>query len=79
MGILTPQVPLHVNGQEFVSAGGVTGNFWDGTANKNGVLDSFEADENFPTKIVYRNHCGVSIPEMERGRAVELWNYRIRR
>jgi hypothetical protein len=37
MGILTPQVPLHVNGQEFVSAAGVTGNFWDGTANKNGV------------------------------------------
>jgi hypothetical protein len=37
MGILTPQVPLHVNGQEFVSPGGVTGQFWNGTANMNGV------------------------------------------
>jgi len=38
MGILTPQVPLHVNGREFVSPGGVTGQFWNGTANMNGVL-----------------------------------------
>jgi hypothetical protein len=38
IGILTPQVPLHVNGREFVSPGGVTGQFWNGTANKNGVL-----------------------------------------
>jgi hypothetical protein len=38
MGITTPQVPLHVNGREFVSPGGVTGQFWNGTANMNGVL-----------------------------------------
>jgi hypothetical protein len=38
IGILTPQVPLHVNGREFVSPGGVTGQFWNGTANMNGVL-----------------------------------------
>jgi hypothetical protein len=38
MGISTPQVPLHVNGREFVSPGGVTGQFWNGTANMNGVL-----------------------------------------
>jgi Chaperone of endosialidase len=38
IGILTPQVPLHVNGREFVSPGGVSGQFWNGTANKNGVL-----------------------------------------
>jgi hypothetical protein len=38
IGILTPQVPLHVNGRQFVSPGGVTGQFWNGTANINGVL-----------------------------------------
>ena len=37
MGITTPQVPLHVNGQVYVSPGGVTGQFWQGTANINGV------------------------------------------
>ena len=32
-----PQVPLHVDGEVFVSAGGVTGTFWNGTANIDGV------------------------------------------
>jgi Chaperone of endosialidase len=37
IGLTTPQVPLHVDGQEYVSAGGVTGQFWNGTANINGI------------------------------------------
>jgi hypothetical protein len=37
IGILTPQVALHINGQEYVAASGVTGNFWNGTANQDGV------------------------------------------
>ena len=39
------------------------------------ILDSFEPEKNLlPTEIVYSNHCGVTTPEMQRGRAVELWN-----
>jgi Chaperone of endosialidase len=42
MGIKTPQVPLHVNGSIYVAPGGVTGNFWNGTANTDGTeLDLF--------------------------------------
>jgi hypothetical protein len=42
MGIKTPQVPLHVNGSVYVAPGGVTGNFWNGTANTDGTeLDLF--------------------------------------
>ncbi len=37
ISLTTPQVPLHVNGQVYVSPGGVTGQFWNGTANMNGV------------------------------------------
>jgi len=37
LGITTPQVPLHLDGQEYVAAGGVTGEFWLGTANQDGV------------------------------------------
>jgi hypothetical protein len=37
IGILTPQVALHINGQEYVAASGVTGNFGNGTANQDGV------------------------------------------
>jgi hypothetical protein len=42
MGIKTPQVPLHVNGSVYVAPGGVTGNFWNGTANTDGTeIDLF--------------------------------------
>jgi Chaperone of endosialidase len=37
MGISTPQVPLHLNGQLYVAGSGVTGVFWTGTANQDGV------------------------------------------
>jgi Chaperone of endosialidase len=37
IGILTPQVPLHVNGQVYVAGSGVTGSFWNGSANQDGV------------------------------------------
>ena len=37
MGLTTPQVPLHVNGQVYVAGTGVTGAFWNGTANQDGV------------------------------------------
>jgi endosialidase-like protein len=37
IGLQTPQVPLHVNGEVYVSAGGVTGSFWNGTANIDGI------------------------------------------
>jgi endosialidase-like protein len=37
IGLTAPQVPLHINGEVFVSPGGVTGVFWDGIANMNGV------------------------------------------
>jgi hypothetical protein len=36
IGITAPQVPLHVDGEVFVSPGGVTGSFWNGTANIGG-------------------------------------------
>jgi Chaperone of endosialidase len=37
MGLTTPQVPLHVNGQVYVAGTGVTGQFFSGTANQDGV------------------------------------------
>jgi Chaperone of endosialidase len=37
VGILTPQVSLHVNGQVYVAGAGVTGQFFSGTANQDGV------------------------------------------
>jgi hypothetical protein len=37
IGITAPQVPLHVDGEVFVSPGGVTGNFWQGNANVDGI------------------------------------------
>ena len=40
IGITAPQVPLHVDGEVFVAAGGVTGLFWNGTAN----IDGFQID-----------------------------------
>jgi hypothetical protein len=36
IGITAPQVPLHVDGEVYVSPGGVTGSFWNGTANIGG-------------------------------------------
>jgi hypothetical protein len=42
IGLTTPQVPLHVHGTILVARGGVTGNFWNGTANTDGTeLDLF--------------------------------------
>lgn len=37
IGITAPQVPLHVDGEVYVSPGGVTGLFWNGTANIGGL------------------------------------------
>jgi Chaperone of endosialidase len=37
MGITTPQVPLHITGQVYVAGSGVTGLFFNGTANQDGV------------------------------------------
>lgn len=37
IGLTAPQVPLHVDGEVYVSAGGVTGQFWNGTANIDGI------------------------------------------
>jgi hypothetical protein len=37
LGITTPQVALHVNGVQYVAGSGVTGGFWNGTANQDGV------------------------------------------
>jgi Chaperone of endosialidase len=37
IGTETPQVSLHVPGQVYVAGNGVTGEFWDGTANQDGV------------------------------------------
>jgi hypothetical protein len=37
IGLQKPQVPLHVDGEVYVSPGGVTGSFWNGTANMDGV------------------------------------------
>jgi len=37
MGITTPQVPLHITGQVYVAGSGVTGLFYNGTANQDGV------------------------------------------
>lgn len=37
IGLTAPQVPLHVDGEVYVSAGGVTGSFWNGTANIGGL------------------------------------------
>jgi hypothetical protein len=37
IGLTAPQVPLHVDGRVYVSPGGVTGDFWAGSANMNGV------------------------------------------
>src|SRR5215469_15067538 len=36
IGLTTPQVPLHVNGSIWCAPGGITGNFWNGTANIDG-------------------------------------------
>src|ERR1700757_1787001 len=36
IGLTGPQVPLHVDGEIYVSPGGVTGSFWNGTANIGG-------------------------------------------
>ena len=37
IGLTTPQVPLHVDGSIYVAPGGITGNFWNGTANTDGA------------------------------------------
>jgi hypothetical protein len=37
IGLTAPQVPLHVDGELYVSPGGVTGPFWNGTANIDGI------------------------------------------
>ena len=37
IGLTGPQVPLHVDGSIWVAPGGVTGNFWNGTANNDGT------------------------------------------
>ena len=37
IGIIAPQVPLHVDGEVYMAAGGVTGLFWNGTANIAGI------------------------------------------
>jgi hypothetical protein len=37
IGLTTPQVPLHVDGSIWVATGGITGNFWNGTANIDGT------------------------------------------
>jgi Chaperone of endosialidase len=37
IGLTTPQVPLHVDGEVYVSPGGITGQFWNGTANIDGI------------------------------------------
>jgi hypothetical protein len=37
VGLTAPQVPLHVDGEVFVSPGGITGSFWNGTANIDGI------------------------------------------
>ena len=37
IGLTAPQVPLHVDGEVYVSPGGITGQFWNGTANIDGI------------------------------------------
>ena len=37
IGLTAPQVPLHVHGEVYVSPGGITGQFWNGTANIDGI------------------------------------------
>lgn len=37
IGLTGPQVPLHVDGEVYVSPGGITGQFWNGTANIDGI------------------------------------------
>jgi hypothetical protein len=37
IGLTTPQVPLHVDGQIYSAGPGATGLFWNGTANEDGV------------------------------------------
>jgi Chaperone of endosialidase len=37
IGLTTPQVPLHVDGSIWVAPGGITGSFWNGTANIDGT------------------------------------------
>jgi hypothetical protein len=37
VGLTAPQVPLNVDGEVFVSPGGITGSFWNGTANIDGI------------------------------------------
>jgi hypothetical protein len=37
IALTTPQVPLHVDGEVYVSPGGVTGSFWNATANVDGL------------------------------------------
>jgi Chaperone of endosialidase len=37
IGLTGPQVPLHVDGEVYVSPGGITGRCWNGTANIDGI------------------------------------------